>query len=95
MTQIFSILGTLLILYDLYLGFTIKQKAPGGLIGKQLSQLNLLTVLFAVGYLVITFLIWNYPADTLYTIISLLLLLGAAFIFLVIRLIQAILTAIG
>lgn len=94
MIQAILVLGFLLMLYNVYSGFAIKRSAPGGVVGERLSQLNLFIVLFTLGYLLVGILTWNRAADPLLLITSLILLFGAVFVLLVMRLIQAILAAI-
>lgn len=94
MIQLILVLGFLLMLYNAYTGFAIKRGAPGGVIGERLSQLNLFVSLFTLGYLLVGILTWNRTADSLLLITSLILLFGAVFVFLVMRLIQAVLAAI-
>ncbi|GIW39278.1 MAG: hypothetical protein ACK40N_00070 [Meiothermus ruber] len=94
MIQVLLVLGLLLMLYNAYSGFQIKGKAPGGVIGERLTQLNLLIALFALGYLVVGVLTWNRPVDTLLIIVGLILVFGAIFVLLVLRLVQAVLAAL-
>lgn len=94
MIQVLLASGVLLMLYNTYVGFGLKNKAPGGIIGERLSQLNIFIVLFALGYLAAGVLTWGYPPDTVLIILSLILLFGAIFVFLVLRLIQAVLAAL-
>jgi hypothetical protein len=72
----------------------MKGKAPGGVIGERLTQLNLFILLFALGYLVVGVLTWIRPVDALLLIVSLILLFGAIFVLLVLRLVQAVLAAL-
>ncbi len=94
MVQVLLAIGVLLMLYNTYVGFGLKGKAPGGIIGERLSQLNIFIALFTLGYLVVGVLTWSYPPDTVLVILSLILLLGAIFVFLVLRLVQAVLAAL-
>jgi vacuolar-type H+-ATPase subunit I/STV1 len=93
MVQALLVLGFLLMLYNTYAGFQLKGKAPGGVIGERLTQLNLFILLFALGYLVVGVLTWSRPVDTL-LIVSLILFFGAVFVLLVLRLVQAVLAAL-
>jgi hypothetical protein len=65
MVQALVVLGFLLMLYNTYTGFQMKSKAPGGVIGERLTQLNLFVLLFALGYLAVALLTWSRPVDTL------------------------------
>lgn len=94
MVQILLVLGLLLMVYNTYTGLQIKGLAPGGIIGERLTQLNTLIVFFALGYLLVGILTWSRPADTLLFIMALILLFGAIFVLLVLRLVQAILKAL-
>ncbi|WP_018466641.1 hypothetical protein [Calidithermus timidus] len=94
MLQVLLVLGLLLMLYNTYTGYVMRGKAPGGIIGERLTQLNLFILLFALGYLVVGILTWSQPVDTLLIIIGLIFLFGAIFVFLVLRLVQAVLAAL-
>lgn len=94
MIQVLLAIGVLLMLYNTYIGLGLKSKAPGGIIGERLSQLNIFIVLFTLGYLAVGVLTWAYPPDTVLIILSLILLFGAIFVFLVLRLVQAVLAAL-
>jgi vacuolar-type H+-ATPase subunit I/STV1 len=94
MVQALVVLGFLLMLYNTYTGFQMKSKAPGGVIGERLTQLNLFILLFALGYLAVALLTWSRPVDTLLLIVSLILFFGAVFVLLVLRLVQAVLAAL-
>lgn len=94
MVQILLVLGLLLMVYNTYTGLQVKGQAPGGIIGERLTQLNALIIFFTLGYLLVGILTWNRPADTLLAIMALILLFGAIFVFLVLRLVQAILKAL-
>jgi hypothetical protein len=94
MVQVLLVLGFLLMLYNTYTGLQMKGKAPGGVIGERLTQLNLFILLFALGYLVVGVLTWSRPVDALLLIVSLILLFGAIFVLLVLRLVQAVLAAL-
>ncbi|MCX7601418.1 MAG: hypothetical protein N2Z75_05690 [Meiothermus sp.] len=94
MIQVLLVSGAVLMLYNTYVGFGLKSKAPGGIIGERLTQLNVFIVLFTLGYLAVGVLTWNYPADTALLILALILFFGAIFVFLVLRLVQAVLAAL-
>ncbi|MCS7059150.1 MAG: hypothetical protein NZL94_09760 [Meiothermus sp.] len=81
-------------LYNAYVGFRMKSRVPGGIIGERLTQLNSFIVLFALGYLAAGLLTWGRPADSLLLIMGLILLLGAVFVWLVLRLVEAVLAAV-
>ncbi|GIW24395.1 hypothetical protein [Meiothermus sp.] len=94
MVQVLLVLGLLLMLYNTYTGFTMRGKAPGGIIGERLTQLNWFILLFALGYFVVGILTWSRPVDSLLIILGLILLFGAIFVLLVLRLVQAVLAAL-
>ncbi len=94
MVQVLLVLGLLLMLYNTYAGFQMKSKAPGGIIGERLSQLNIFITLFAIGYMVVGVLTWSRPLDSLLLIMAFILLFGAIFVLLVLRLVQAVLSAL-
>lgn len=94
MVQVLLLLGLLLMAYNTYTGLQIKGQASGGIIGERLSQLNAFIVFFSLGYLLVAVLTWSRPTDTLLVIMALILLFGAIFVLLVLRLVQAILKAL-
>jgi hypothetical protein len=92
--QLIVFAGFALMLYNVYFGFRMKSQAPGGIIGERLVQLNSFIALFALGYLAVGLLTWGRPADPLLLITGLILLFGAVFVWLVLRLVEAILAAL-
>lgn len=92
--QVLVVVGFLLMLYNTYTGFQLKGKAPGGIIGERLGQLNLLVAFFTLGYLIVGILTWSLPVDILLITVSLILAFGAIFVWLVLRLVQAVLAAL-
>lgn len=94
MIQIFLVLGLALMLYNLFYSLQLRGVAPGGIIGNRLTQLIFFIGLFTAGYLAVGLLTFGRPADTLLLILSLILAFGAMFVFLVLRLVQAILQAL-
>ncbi|RDI95803.1 hypothetical protein DV704_05900 [Meiothermus sp. QL-1] len=94
MLTITLLAGLLLMFYNVYLGLQLKARAPGGVIGERLGQLNLLIGFFALGYLAVGLLTWGRPADTPLLLLGLILLFGAVFVLLVLRLVAAVLDAL-
>ncbi len=84
------VIGFVLMVYNLVRGLQLRQVITGGLIGERLTQLIVFIGLFAAGYLGITALVWAQPQNTLLVLLSLLLLFGAVFVFLVLRLVYSI-----
>lgn len=94
MIQIVLVIGFIVMAYNLYGALKLRSKASGGVIGDRLWQLTLFIGLFTVGYLAVLVLTWGRTADILLWILSLILVFGAVFVLLVMRLVQAILQAI-
>jgi vacuolar-type H+-ATPase subunit I/STV1 len=86
--------GFLMMVYNLYASFQLRSKASGGVIGERLVQLVAFIALFAVGYLVVMVLTWSRTPDVLLWILSSILVFGAVFVYLVLRLVQAIMQAL-
>ncbi len=95
MVQALIVLGLLVMAYNMFTGSQMRREAPGGIIGERLSQLNLFIGFFTLGYLGIALLVWGRAVDLLLVIVALILLFGAIFVLLVLRLVQAILKALG
>jgi hypothetical protein len=93
MIHIVLIIGILVMAYNLYGMFRLRAKASGGVIGDRLTQLTVFVALFAVGYLAVLFLTWERTPDVLLWILSIILVFGAVFVLLVLRLVQAIMQA--
>jgi vacuolar-type H+-ATPase subunit I/STV1 len=93
MIQLVLILGFLMMVYSLYASFRLRGRASGGVIGERLVQLIAFIALFAVGYLAVFVLTWSRPPDLLLWILSLILVFGAVFVLLVLRLVRSIMQA--
>jgi hypothetical protein len=94
MIQGVLILGFLIMGYNLYRSFELRGNVSGGLIGERLRQLIAFIALFALGYLVVLLLTWSRTPDLLLWILSLILVFGAVFVLLVVRLVRAIMQVI-
>lgn len=79
-------------LYCLLLAFSLKKDIPGGVVGKQWRVLELLVLLFALGYLATPFA-GALPEDMLRLIVSLIFLFGAIYVVITVRLIHRIIKA--
>lgn len=95
MVQALLVAGLLLMLYNMVAVFQLRGAAPGGIIGDRLGQLAGFIGLFVLGYVATAALIWSRPFDTLLLILGLLLAFGALFVWLVLRLVQAIVASLG
>ncbi len=94
MIQTVLIVGLLVMLYNLYTSFQLRSKVSSGLIGERLLQLICFIALFALGYFAVLVLTWSRTPDLLLWILALILVFGAVFVLLVVRLVKAILQAI-
>jgi hypothetical protein len=94
MIQLVLIVGFLIMGYNLYSSFTLRRKVSSGLIGDRLVQLIVFIALFALGYLTVLVLTWGRTPDLLLWILSLILVFGAVFVLLVVRLVRAIMQVI-
>jgi hypothetical protein len=94
MIQTVLVLGLLIMAYNLYRVFQLRAKAAGGVIGERLVQLMALIALFAFGYLAVLLLTWTRTPDVLLWILSLILVFGAVFVLLVLRLVRSIMQAL-
>jgi len=95
LVQAFLIVGFLLMVINLVTALQLRGRAPGGIIGSRLLQLIFFIGAFAAGYLVVGYLVWFQPKDTIVLILSLILAFGAIFVFLVLRLVASIVKALG
>ena len=75
--------------YNLLYGLRLKRAVPGGVIGERSGQMLFLIAFFALAYLGVLLLTWNEPSSLL-----LFLLLGAVFVYLVLRLVDAIVASL-
>ncbi|SDF35581.1 hypothetical protein SAMN04488243_14414 [Thermus arciformis] len=87
-------LGLLVMVYNVLYGLRLKRAAPGGVIGERSGQMLFFIAFFALAYLGVLLLTWNEPSSLLLLLLSLVLLLGAVFVHLVLRLVDAILASL-
>ncbi|WP_018111188.1 hypothetical protein [Thermus igniterrae] len=94
MEKALLLLGLLLMLYNVLYGFRLKRAIPGGVMGERGGQMLFLIVFFALGYLGVLLLTWQEPSSLLLLLLALILLLGAVFVYLVLRLVDAIVASL-
>ncbi|WP_448568845.1 hypothetical protein [Thermus sp.] len=94
MEKVLLILGLLIMVYNVLYGFRLKRAIPGGVMGERGGQMLFLIVFFALAYLGVLLLTWNEPSSLLLLLLSLILLLGAVFVYLVLRLLDAIVASL-
>ncbi len=94
MEKILLILGLAVMVYNVFYGFRLKRAIPGGVMGERGGQMLFLIVFFALAYLGVLLLTWNEPSSLLLLLLSLILLLGAVFVYLVLRLLDAIVASL-
>ncbi len=80
--------------YNVLYGFRLKRAIPGGVIGERGSQMLFLILFFALAYLGVFLLVWQEPSSLLLLLLSLILLLGAVFVYLVLKLVDAIVASL-
>ena len=83
MEKVLLVLGLLVMVYNLLYGLRLKRAVPGGVIGERSGQMLFLIAFFALAYLGVLLLTWNEPSSLLLFLLSLILLLGAVFVYLV------------
>ncbi|GAA5336857.1 hypothetical protein [Thermus antranikianii] len=88
------LLGLLIMVYNVLYGFRLKRAIPGGVIGERGGKMLGLIVFFALAYLVVLILTWSEPSSLLLFLLSLILLLGAVFVYMVLRLLDAIVASL-
>ena len=88
-TFFISIAAIAVMLYCLYLVTSLKQKVPGGIVGKKWNFLMALVSLFTVGYLSTPFF-GIIPEDVLRLIVSGIFLFGAIYVLITVKLIYQI-----
>ena len=88
-TFFISIAAIAIMLYCLYLVVTLKQKVPGGIVGKQWNFLLGLVAMFTVGYLSTPFF-GIIPEGVLRLIVSGIFLFGAIYVVITVKLIYQI-----
>ena len=94
MEKVLLILGLAVMVYNVLYGFRLKRAIPGGVMGERGGQMLFLIVFFALAYLGVLLLSWNEPSSLLLLLLSLILLLGAVFVYLVLRLLDAIVASL-
>ncbi|WP_337845901.1 hypothetical protein [Thermus sp.] len=94
MEKVLLLLGLLLMVYNVLYGFRLRRAIPGGVMGERVGQMLFLIVFFALAYLAVLLLTWGEPSSLLLLLLSLILLLGAVFVFLVLRLVDAIVASL-
>ncbi len=94
MEKVLLTLGLLIMVYNVLYGFRLKRAIPGGVMGERGGQMLFLIVFFALAYLGVLLLTWNEPSSLLLLLLSLILLLGAVFVYLVLRLLDAIVASL-
>jgi hypothetical protein len=88
------ICGLALMLFNLYRAMQLRTFAPGGIIGERMVQLTAFIALFAAGYLGVGLMVIGQEANTLLLILSLILVFGAVFVQLVLRLVDSVVGAL-
>lgn len=94
MEKALLLLGLLLMVYNVLYGFRLRRAIPGGVMGERGGQMLFLIVFFALAYLVVLLLTWGEPYSLLLFLLSLILFLGAVSVFLVLRLVDAIVASL-
>ena len=91
---IITLAAIAVMLYCLFLVYSLRKDIPGGLVGKQWRVLELLVVLFALGYLATPFAA-SLSEETLRQIVSLIFLFGAIYVVITVKLIHRIIKALS
>lgn len=94
MDKVLLVVGTLVMAVNLGYALRLRRSAPGGIVGERLLQLTLFIGAFFIGYLAVGVLTLGRSTDMLLIILALILAGGAIFVWLVLRLVQAILAVI-
>ncbi|ALJ92068.1 hypothetical protein [Thermus aquaticus] len=94
MKKVLLALGLLVMIGNVLYGFRLKRAIPGGVIGERGNQMLFFIVFFALAYLGVLLLTWQEPSSLLLLLLSLILLLGAVFVYLVLRLLDAIVASL-
>lgn len=94
MEKALLLLGLLLMVYNVLYGFRLRRAIPGGVMGERGGQMLFLIVFFALAYLVVLLLTWGELYSLLLFLLSLILFLGAVSVFLVLRLVDAIVASL-
>jgi len=93
-TFIITLAAIVVMLYCLFLVYSLRKDIPGGLVSKQWRVLELLVVLFALGYLATPFAA-SLSEETLRQIVSLIFLFGAIYVVITVKLIHRIIKALS
>ena len=93
-TFIITLAAIAVMLYCLFLVYSLRKDIPGGLVSKQWRVLELLVVLFALGYLATPFAA-SLSEETLRQIVSLIFLFGAIYVVITVKLIHRIIKALS
>ena len=91
---IISLLSAMTMLYALWSVITLKKNVPGGLIGKKLTGLVALVILFAISYIMVPFL-GQLSQETLTLSMNIILLFGAIYVVATISLIKRIIQTLS
>jgi hypothetical protein len=94
MEKVLLALGLLVMVGNVLYGFRLKRAIPGGVIGERSNQMLFLIVFFALAYLGVLLLTWQEPSTLLHLLLSLILHKGAVFVYLVLRLVDAIVASL-
>lgn len=81
-----STVAILIMIYCLWLVFTLKSEVPGGVIGRQWTVVSWLVVLFTIGYFATPFF-RELPPASLHTIVSVIFLFGAIYVVVTVKMI--------
>lgn len=93
-TFVITLAAIAVMLYCLWLAFSLRKEIPGGLVGKQWRVLELLVVLFTLGYLATPFA-GSLPEESLRLIVSLIFLFGAIYVVITVKLIHRIIKVLS
>lgn len=93
-TFIVTLAAIAVMLYCLFLAFNLRKDIPGGLVSKQWRVLELLVVLFTLGYLATPFAA-SLSEETLRLVVSLIFLFGAVYVVITVKLIHRIIKALS
>ena len=88
-------LGLTVMIFNVFSGTALRRSTSGGLIGEGLTQLLAMIVMFALGYLGVGVMTFGQPDDTSLTVLAVILLLGALFVTLVLRLVRDVVQALN
>jgi hypothetical protein len=94
MEKVLLALGLLVMVGNVLYGLRLKRAIPGGVMGERSNQMLFLIVFFALAYLGVLLLTWQEPSSLLLLLLSLILLLGSVFVYLVLRLVDAIVASL-